>query len=598
MDSDLRAFQLNVLKEFNRAASKDEQTFGKLRNFSFHVHAQALSDRSIRAPFENINIPDDASATEEPPRASIDSDLSSVRENPLAISRGSSSNIARSPSQSSVGSHSSASTALLFPGGDTIDEFEGSRTQVLEFLDRSDLTYPFLKLAVTEDQNKSRDEAHLFREEGGVGIPILAHLWNTREGLEFFKKAVEPVVMKIAQYDHALEIDPMRAKKGIRKNLDKLLRVVSDLLDGFYSIESLVKKELLDLFKEVGFGLSKRFKEVKIGSLICLRLICPMIVSPEKFIANYPGAGIPHTKRTLILAAKIIQRLANSTGDRPSEGSMKVADRFIRLNLRKWNSFAHKLMTGNDVVDSQTEMFVNETDFLNRSTLDVPAERSAAESLLLQQTEENLKKLLTLEKQPDWVCKKEKDGFKRYIKSFEGNKFIYKVECENAEGSLEEVMQWVRIRTDENPDNSFVESREILLDFSENLKVSRTIANLKPLNRREIVCLEYYEHLPEEQFGVACFCSTEREDVPITSKYVRMNLFTGYLIRGKTSSTSSVTYIGHSDAKGMFGKMPTGIAKMTVKVELSSFVKLFKAFNDQMRAKKAAGQKTEPQNVQ
>eukprot|EP01114_Cavostelium_apophysatum_P014563 TRINITY_DN3809_c0_g1_i1.p1 TRINITY_DN3809_c0_g1~~TRINITY_DN3809_c0_g1_i1.p1 ORF type:complete len:281 (+),score=26.08 TRINITY_DN3809_c0_g1_i1:196-1038(+) len=276
---------------------------------------------------------------------------------------------------------------------------------------------------------------------------------------------------------------------------------------------------------------------------------------------------------------------------------MKVADRFIRHSFPRWNRYIHKLMTGTELVDSHTEIPLNETDFISRSTLDIPAEKLASEPRLLEQAEKDVKGLLNLDMQPGWPCKKEKNGHKYYYKAFEGNKVIYKLECAHAEASVEEVYAWAKQRLDPERDHSdqpFWESAKIILPFSENLFVSRTtVLSWGPINRREVVGLHYQEYLPEKGFAIVSLASTERPEVPITSKYVRLNLFVGCIIRAVSTGLTSLTYIGHTDMGGMFGKLPAAVAKGFMKKELDDFVKWYELFLEEMKAKRKAASTSE-----
>eukprot|EP01114_Cavostelium_apophysatum_P003328 TRINITY_DN1315_c0_g1_i3.p1 TRINITY_DN1315_c0_g1~~TRINITY_DN1315_c0_g1_i3.p1 ORF type:complete len:625 (+),score=170.98 TRINITY_DN1315_c0_g1_i3:123-1997(+) len=601
--SDLKLFQVKVLKEFDRTAQKNEKEFGILKNFSFRQqdpsilelsrtasHTNGLrtstsddsrnSSQSAFPPGDNITTDQEASAqpadqitaqpVDQETQVHVDPEAAEteVPSGELCDRR-----LIRRDSGSSQGSGSTRSSKMVVAQN---EEFNDIRKETLDYLESNGLTFSFLKTSLVEEQTKVQNEHHLFREEGGVGIPMLVYLWNTWEGLSFFREVITPVVIKVSKYDFPLEIDPLRGKKGsLRHNLDLLLPLITEILEGVYRIESFISDKLLDLFKQLNFALSKRFKDVKMGGLICLRLLCPMIISPENFNKDLKFEGF-HTKRSLVLIAKVLQRLANtsSTSNGTFEGSVTLADRYLKRNLPRWNAFFHKLMTGEDLVGAKTSI-ISEVDFVIRSTIDMSPEMKASIEPMIKKQTEVVKDLLNLEQQSGWTCQVKK-LYKMYFKIFgETGRVLSKVEYDGFPASVEVVLDWVRKNKWSKQSCPFVEKFEVVDKYSENLRVIRQVFNLNKLllSKRECICLEYSDLLPEERFGVMVFSSVEHEKCPVVSKYIRSDLFGGILLREKSPGVTNLTFIYHGDAKGWVSSAPQAILKLGAKSDLSGFIK-------------------------
>eukprot|EP01114_Cavostelium_apophysatum_P000668 TRINITY_DN1060_c0_g1_i1.p1 TRINITY_DN1060_c0_g1~~TRINITY_DN1060_c0_g1_i1.p1 ORF type:complete len:618 (+),score=168.22 TRINITY_DN1060_c0_g1_i1:44-1897(+) len=614
--SDWKLFQIKILKDFERAARKNEAEFGKLRAFAFrdqdpslNQEVQSIRDHSrlrnsssvssVGGDVSNTRTSVSASDYAEVPQKPIEKSQSDHAEpngapvsvaaepeiddsRPSEESQGTT--LRRTPSNASEHSHESgsgSSSRSSLVQVNELNEFNETRKQALEFLESEGLTFSFLKDSLIDEQTKIQSETHLFREEGGIGIPLLVHLWNAWEGLTFFREVIEPVVIKISKYDFPLEIDPLRGKKGgLRKNLEILLPLVTEVLEGTYKLEQYISAKLLELFRTLNYALSRRFREVKMGGLICLRLICPMIISPELFNKDLKFDNY-HTRRSCVLLAKILQKLGNASGSSTFEGSVILAERFLRRNTPKWNAFFHKLMTGEELIGSKTNVLISEADFAARSTIDLsPEQKSNIEPLLAKQNE-LIKELLHLEMQTGWECKP-KTGFNIYFKVFKDTgRVLAKAVVENINADIENVLEWTKKNKWLKDACPSIDSTEIAEVYSDNLRIIRHLFSTKALlSRRECVLLEFSDLLPEEKFGVFAFSPIEHEKFPITSKYIRSDLFGGIVLRGKADGRTDVTFLYHVDAKGWVGKAPQSLLKMGCKTELNGFMKtIIKAYS-------------------
>jgi len=144
-------------------------------------------------------------------------------------------------------------------------------------------------------------------------------------------------------------------------------------------------------------SLSKRFCDVNLGGIICLRLVNPALVSPHKFIPNLRITS--ESQRTLILMAKVFQRLANGTLFGDIEAYMKPTNRFIQKMLPKWNSFFYQLLTGRNLEYLVSEIgYLDLDELVSRSNMELDPEH---EPLLLKQAE-NMRFIFDIERHATW----------------------------------------------------------------------------------------------------------------------------------------------------------------------------------------------------
>jgi len=197
----------------------------------------------------------------------------------------------------------------------------------------------------------------ILREEC-LGSCLLKHYWFHLEGKEYLKKIIKPFVKEIGKNSKtkALEVDPQKTDEAsAKKNLVKMLSILNTFLNSFFkSFDQFPKpfeevlSTLYSLLTEtegakkshLGLGYSEDALRL-FGGFLLLRFICPAIVSPIKYglVKNVT----PTTQRTLVIASKVLQSIANQIEF--DEPHMSPANELIQNSMPGMLAFLNNLMT-------------------------------------------------------------------------------------------------------------------------------------------------------------------------------------------------------------------------------------------------------------
>jgi len=370
-----------------------------------------------------------------------------------------------------------------------------------------------------------------------------------------------------------------------KANLRLLLDIVRDFLERLYT-EKVFSDDLIQIVKAIDLEVSKKSTNIGlavIGGLLFFRLICPSIIAPHILLPKWTDRIPPHSFRSLVLLAKVIQKLATGNNE-----DMTYLNSFMKQNKTKWTSFFYKLLVGEELLTGEEKTYeVNVEDLIGKSTQDLDDKSSH----IREKQCDMIKKLFQLEKNMEgWKNSPVKADYQVFYRKFEGTtQLMIKVVAE-VSTTVENLFQYVL----ESPTvDQGINDQRIVERINENLVLKYVSYKIPMMSDRDFLLLQYSEILPEDQFAVMTRISMVRDDVPPVKGRVRADVFGGYLIRGlpdRPTPTCKLTYIYHADAKGS-AHMPKVVRKMGA----VRSVKYFQEIVDYWRSKSLVNEQNSTQ---
>jgi hypothetical protein len=162
---------------------------------------------------------------------------------------------------------------------------------------------------------------------------LAAHFLKT-SGKSFMQKVVGPPIAKILQSKDNYEIDLDRPG-GSKSNERRLRKLVSVLLARVFDSVAACPSSIRDFLFYMSSEIRDRFPPAVVTKTVCsfyfLHFVCPFIVYPVQ-LGDKADSQRPPTKeaqRGLILAAKVIQNIANGGENIYKEAHLGKLNKFV-----------------------------------------------------------------------------------------------------------------------------------------------------------------------------------------------------------------------------------------------------------------------------
>lgn len=195
---------------------------------------------------------------------------------------------------------------------------------------------------VKEEIDNTDDIALLFRNsEGNIN---LLRIFMMDKSTDFMLEMLKKIRMQMGILfwggaNIACELDPNKAEsteaaKEARKNV---LEASSMIFKAIFEAASLVTPELKHFFAYLKPLIVQKFPSqahVGFGGLFFLRLVCPALLSPRAYGANFDFED-RKTKRLFMLVVKVIQQLANDVLFGDKEAYMTPMNSFLKSYRKK-----------------------------------------------------------------------------------------------------------------------------------------------------------------------------------------------------------------------------------------------------------------------
>jgi len=225
---------------------------------------------------------------------------------------------------------------------------------------------------------------------------------------------------------------------------------------------------------------------------------------------------------------------------------------------------------------------------VSQSYIDSLVEQSVARSAsfvdkgrdqeLLDQAVRDMKMLIELEKTEDCDII-EKTNYQIQYRVFgKSAKAVVKVISTTLKADYERVYNFIKENFGSKVMMPYIEQHKVVEQYTDNISVDLYIVKLHYLPRREILTMRYSEILPSMGLGLISFRSIKREDVP--SKYTRLKIFSGFMVRSEAEGRCTVSYIAHVDGKGLLSLVPRGVLRATIKRQVGYFGTVFQKLEE------------------
>ena len=181
--------------------------------------------------------------------------------------------------------------------------------------------------------------------EDSPEISIIQHTFRFF-GLDWAISKLKPIVRKIINCKHSLEIDPSRLEVQAENtdNLNRLLAFVTSILDQFSLSTEDIPSEIIQTCGLIQESTEEKFPHSNyrgLAAMLFLRFLCPIIVSPES--NNITKATItPEVRRRLILVTKTIQAVVN--GADSNESYMDTVNEYVLEKQQQLNHFYEQVL--------------------------------------------------------------------------------------------------------------------------------------------------------------------------------------------------------------------------------------------------------------
>lgn len=248
-----------------------------------------------------------------------------------------------------------------------MDEF--ARVLITIF-DAKQLLAPLLWAMFQREVEMSDCMQTLFRGNS-LGSKIMAHCFKVY-GMGFLRDLLNPLIEPLIDSELSFEVDESRLlpDEDIDLNRKNLLDITERVFDAIMATAETFPTHLRSMMHCLYQVLCKRFPHsqhanvISVGTVVFLRFINPVIVSPqENSIVDRP-IPIP-IKRGLMLMSKILQNIANHV-EFSKEQHMLYFNDFLRARVEIGQEFAVKIASDCQTVDNlQSLSFVSDVTVMS-----------------------------------------------------------------------------------------------------------------------------------------------------------------------------------------------------------------------------------------
>ncbi|KAJ3192593.1 Neurofibromin 1 [Irineochytrium annulatum] len=204
--------------------------------------------------------------------------------------------------------------------------------------------------ALLEQEVARTEYAYDLLRRNSVTSRLLTHLARSR-GRDYIVDTLRPVIQELLAFNPTLtfEIDPvkMTERDDATINMRNLKMLIRKLLDSITNHTDRFPDSLRSVCHSISTIAGRKFPEARvtsIGAFVFLRFICPAIVAPESHDV-VPMFSSKDIRRGLVLAAKVVQNLANNVLFGTKEKFMEDLNDSLRKNIGRVHAFLRNIST-------------------------------------------------------------------------------------------------------------------------------------------------------------------------------------------------------------------------------------------------------------
>lgn len=197
------------------------------------------------------------------------------------------------------------------------NEVEDFATALLHAFDSRGKSLQLIKDAISKEIEQTDTPAGLFRGNS-VATKLLSIFVRSR-GIQYLQSTLGPFLNNLVTNTEAcvfeIEMDRLKDHEEISENTLKCKKCVEELIESLDRTEKLFPTSFREICVTILHSVEKKFpeaKEIALSGFFLLRFICPALVAPENEGLVDKELTKP-VRRTLLLLAKILQHIANST---------------------------------------------------------------------------------------------------------------------------------------------------------------------------------------------------------------------------------------------------------------------------------------------
>ena len=205
--------------------------------------------------------------------------------------------------------------------------------------DLTDLACDISRQEVLETEISST----LFRRNSVASATVALYM---SAGLaKFTSTSLKNAFFRLESNESSFEVDPAKCDPAnLAQNQQNLIRLCELFLDSIFANAELILEGQRQFLKRLGLIVQQRFPDsvaTFICSLVFLRIVCPLVVSPPSYFLAKPL--VPSAKRGTLLVTKIIQNLANRVNFGAKEAFMEPFNALLEKYRPKIDAFVGEI---------------------------------------------------------------------------------------------------------------------------------------------------------------------------------------------------------------------------------------------------------------
>ncbi|CAO3597273.1 unnamed protein product [Absidia cylindrospora] len=241
----------------------------------------------------------------------------------------------------------------------SVSETDDVATSLLTTFASEKKSLELLKLLIQNEVQQTINESDLFRKTS-IATKCLT-LFAKANGSDYIISVLKPVMEELISLPNekqSFELDPNNTGHGYdEKNKENVISATRLILDAICNSPFMAPNCLRYVCHLISEAVDHRFPASKftaVGSFVFLRLLCPVIVSPES--AGLVKAGVinKRLRRGLLIIAKVIQNLANNVLFGSKEVYMVILNDFLTENLYRVTNFLRTMSNADIISDNKS----------------------------------------------------------------------------------------------------------------------------------------------------------------------------------------------------------------------------------------------------
>lgn len=197
------------------------------------------------------------------------------------------------------------------------NEAEDFAVALLHAFDSRNKSLQLIKDVIIKEIEDTDITVGIFRSNT-IATKLLS-IYSRSRGLQYLQATLGPFLSNIKanpkDYVFEIEIEKLGDDDDIQENMLKCEKCVEEIMACMERTENLFPSSFREICGTILYNVEKKFpegKEIALSGFLLLRFICPALVSPQSEGLTDRSLDKP-IRRTLLLLAKTLQQIANST---------------------------------------------------------------------------------------------------------------------------------------------------------------------------------------------------------------------------------------------------------------------------------------------